>query len=117
MEFSFANKDRLASSYNGIAAGDDSRVRMTKMLAQNVDVYYGDKQVPQNISLDIQENRVTALIGPSGCGKLTFLRCLNRMNDTIEGCRVPGSILMDGEDINGPQMDPVALRARVGMVF
>src|SRR6056297_3052335 len=67
--------------------------------------------------MDIEDNTVTAFIGPSGCGKSTFLRCLNRMNDTIDICRVTGSIELDGRDINSRDVDPVQLRARVGMVF
>ena len=88
-----------------------------KMVAQNIHVFYGDKQALKGVSIDIDEDRVTAFIGPSGCGKSTFLRCLNRMNDTIPGARVTGHISLDGEDINGPAMDVVQLRARVGMVF
>jgi len=88
-----------------------------KMLARSVNVHYGDKQALFDVDLDILENHVTALIGPSGCGKSTFIRCLNRMNDVIEGCRVAGSILIDGEDIYAGDLDPVLLRARVGMVF
>ena len=80
-------------------------------------VFYGEKQALFDVSLDIPDRSVTAFIGPSGCGKSTFLRCLNRMNDTIEGCRVTGDIELDGEDIYSPQVDPVQLRARVGMVF
>jgi len=70
-----------------------------------------------DVSLDLADKSVTALIGPSGCGKSTFLRCMNRMNDTIPGARVDGVIEMDGENINDPKLDPVSLRARVGMVF
>jgi phosphate transport system ATP-binding protein len=88
-----------------------------KMSSRDVNVYYGDKHALKNVSLDIPERRVTALIGPSGCGKSTYLRCLNRMNDVIEGCRVTGEIRLDGEDIYHPSLDVVALRARVGMVF
>ena len=88
-----------------------------KVIARDVDVFYGDKQALKSVSLDIQERAVTALIGPSGCGKSTFLRCMNRMNDTIEGCRVTGSITLDGNDIHDPGLDVVELRARVGMVF
>jgi phosphate transport system ATP-binding protein len=88
-----------------------------KMTARDVNVYYGDKQALFDVSLDVLERSVTALIGPSGCGKSTFLRCLNRMNDTIEGCRVTGALMLDGQDIYAPQVDPVQLRARVGMVF
>jgi len=88
------------------------RIRCT-----DVNVYYGDKRAIRNINLDIGRNEVIALIGPSGCGKTTFLRCLNRMNDTIEGCRVTGDILMDEININEPRIDVVPLRAQVGMVF
>ncbi len=88
-----------------------------KFTTRNVDVFYGDKQAIFDASLDIGNNEVVALIGPSGCGKSTFLRALNRMNDTIESCRVSGSLQLDGEDIYSKTMDPVLLRARVGMVF
>jgi phosphate transport system ATP-binding protein len=88
-----------------------------KLTAHNVDVFYGDKKAIDDVSIDIDNGLVTAFIGPSGCGKSTFLRTLNRMNDTIAGARVEGQILLDGEDIYGRDMDPVALRARVGMVF
>jgi phosphate transport system ATP-binding protein len=88
-----------------------------KMTARDVNVYYGEKQALFDVSLDILDRSVTALIGPSGCGKSTFLRCLDRMNDVIEGCRVTGKITLDGQDIFAPQVDPVQLRARVGMVF
>ncbi len=84
---------------------------------QHLDFYYGPKKALGNISLEIQPRKVTALIGPSGCGKSTFLRCLNRMNDTIVGTRVEGKILLDGKDIYSEDMDVVALRQRVGMVF
>lgn len=80
-------------------------------------VFYGDAQALFDVSLDIAAHRVTALIGPSGCGKTSFLRCLNRMNDVIETCRVEGEIWVDEEKISAPQMDVVALRARIGMVF
>ncbi len=88
-----------------------------KMVSRDVNVHYGDKHALKHVDLDIPENRVTALIGPSGCGKSTYLRCLNRMNDVIEGCRVTGDIRLDGEDVYDPSLDVVALRARVGMVF
>ena len=87
------------------------------MTARAVDVFYGEKQALSGIDLGIPACQVTALIGPSGCGKSTFLRCLNRMNDVIEGCRVAGEILFDGRDIYDSDLDPVLLRARVGMVF
>ena len=88
-----------------------------KMSMRNVNVFYDDKQAINNVSLDLARHQVTALIGPSGCGKSTFLRCLNRMNDTIESCKVEGSFLLDDCDIYHKKMDPVLLRARVGMVF
>ena len=88
-----------------------------KIAAKDVCVFYGDKQALYDVCLDIAANSVTALIGPSGCGKSTFLRSINRMNDTIPGCRVTGRIDLDGEDINDKSLDPVLLRARVGMVF
>ncbi|MFC0687023.1 phosphate ABC transporter ATP-binding protein PstB [Novosphingobium clariflavum] len=92
-------------------------MQQTKLTARNVDVYYGAKKAINNVSIDIDNGVVTAFIGPSGCGKSTFLRSLNRMNDTIADARVTGEILLDGENIYAPDMDPVALRARVGMVF
>ncbi len=87
------------------------------MVARDVNVYYGDNHAIQNVSLDIGKKEVIALIGPSGCGKSTFLRCLNRMNDSIDIARVTGQIMLDGKDIYRKEQDPVALRARVGMVF
>ena len=87
-----------------------------KISAQGVNVFYGEKQALFDVSLDMPDKQVTALIGPSGCGKSTFLRCMNRMNDTILGCKVQGRIELDGEDVNERTLDPVLLRARVGMV-
>ena len=88
-----------------------------KFSARGVQVCYGDAQAIKDVDVDIQDRTVTAFIGPSGCGKSTFLRCLNRMNDTIDICRIRGDILLDGEDIYHKDVDPVQLRARVGMVF
>jgi phosphate transport system ATP-binding protein len=88
-----------------------------KIRARDVNVFYGEKQALFDVSLDVPERSVTALIGPSGCGKSTFLRCINRMNDTIPGAVVKGRIEIDGEDVNDKALDPVVLRARVGMVF
>jgi phosphate transport system ATP-binding protein len=88
-----------------------------KMVTRHVNLWYGDKQALFDINLGITERQVTALIGPSGCGKSTFLRCLNRMNDVIEGCRIEGDIRLDGEDIYDKSIDVVQLRAKVGMVF
>jgi phosphate ABC transporter, ATP-binding protein len=89
----------------------------SKISAKGVQVYYGDTHAIKDVSVEIGDKTVTAFIGPSGCGKSTFLRCLNRMNDTIDICRVQGSITMDDLDIYDPRVDPVQLRAKVGMVF
>jgi phosphate transport system ATP-binding protein len=88
-----------------------------KVVARDVNVYYGDKHALKDVSLDIPEKAVTAFIGPSGCGKTTFLRCINRMNDTIPTARVVGQIELDGQNIYDSSLDVVQLRARVGMVF
>jgi phosphate transport system ATP-binding protein len=88
-----------------------------KVIARDVNVYYGEKHALKAVDLDVPERAVTALIGPSGCGKSTFLRCINRMNDTISIARVTGRIEIDGRDIYDPTLDVVQLRARVGMVF
>jgi phosphate transport system ATP-binding protein len=91
--------------------------RSAKITARDCNVYYGEKHALKHVDVDIPERAVTAFIGPSGCGKSTFLRCINRMNDTISNCRVTGKIMIDGDDIYDPALDPVMLRARVGMVF
>ncbi len=88
-----------------------------KFSARNVQVYYGTTHAIKDVNVDIADKTVTAFIGPSGCGKSTFLRSLNRMNDTIDICRVEGDILLDGENIYDKRVDPVQLRAKVGMVF
>lgn len=88
-----------------------------KISARNLNVYYGIKQALFDINLDLFEKKVTALIGPSGCGKSTFIRCLNRMNDVIDICKVEGSIKVDGEEINGKEIDVNVVRERIGMVF
>ncbi|WP_179381757.1 phosphate ABC transporter ATP-binding protein PstB [Jannaschia marina] len=88
-----------------------------KITARGVQVYYGDTHAIKDVDVDIAANTVTAFIGPSGCGKSTFLRCINRMNDTIPVARVEGDIRIDGEDIYDKRVDPVQLRAKVGMVF
>ncbi len=95
----------------------DPRVEDPAIRSSGVNVFYGDAHAIKAVDLDIGKNEILAMIGPSGCGKSTFLRCLNRMNDTIDGCRVTGEIVMDGENINGRDIDVVPLRARVGMVF
>lgn len=88
-----------------------------KIGVKNLNFFYGLFQALKNINLDIKEKQITALIGPSGCGKSTFLRTLNRMNELIPNTRITGSIFLDGEDIFAPQVNPVNLRQRVGMVF
>ena len=88
-----------------------------KISAKGVQVFYADKHAIKNVDVEIQDKTVTAFIGPSGCGKSTFLRSLNRMNDTINTCRVEGEILLDGQNIYNLEVDPVQLRAKVGMVF
>ena len=92
-------------------------VEETKISARGVNVHYGPAQALKDVSVDIGDRLVTAFIGPSGCGKSTFLRCLNRMNDTIASARVTGRIELDGQDIYDARLDPVQLRAKVGMVF
>ena len=87
------------------------------MRADNVNVFYGKTQALHDVSIDIQEQQVTALIGPSGCGKSTFLRCLNRMNDVIDECSITGQISLGKQDIYAPNIDVVALRREIGMVF
>ncbi|MEH6832575.1 MAG: ATP-binding cassette domain-containing protein, partial [Sulfitobacter sp.] len=89
----------------------------SKISAKGVQVFYGDNHAIKDVNVEIEDKTVTAFIGPSGCGKSTFLRCINRMNDTIDICRVEGEILIDGEDIYDSSVDPVQLRAKVGMVF
>ena len=88
----------------------------TKIRVDDLDLYYGEKQALKGINMDIRENEVTALIGPSGCGKSTFLRCLNRMNDLIEGVKINGKIYLEDEEILTTN-DVINLRTRVGMVF
>jgi phosphate transport system ATP-binding protein len=88
-----------------------------RLKVESLNVYYGDFQAVKDINLSIKNQRVTALIGPSGCGKSTFIRCLNRMHEVTPGGRVEGRVLLDGQDLYGPNVDPVDVRRRVGMVF
>ena len=88
-----------------------------RITLRKVGVHYNEKAAICDVSMDIGGNQVTAMIGPSGCGKSTILRCLNRMNDVVEGCRVSGTICMDGHNIYDKSVDVVSLRARIGMVF
>jgi len=104
------------------AAGlDDSATRRgtgeTVIDSRNINVHYGDTQALSDINMEIPEGMVTALIGPSGCGKSTFLRCINRMNDLIDSCRVDGELRLHGKNVYDADVDPVALRRKVGMVF
>ena len=89
----------------------------TKICVRDLNLYYGSNHALKNIHMDIPAGPVTAFIGPSGCGKSTFLKTLNRMNDLVEGVRISGEVLLDGEQIYGPNVDTTALRRRVGMVF
>ena len=100
----------------GSIAGDASRGNI-KVDARDVSVFYGAKQALFNVSIGMPDRSVTAFIGPSGCGKTTFLRCINRMNDLIPGCKVAGAVEIDGTNVYDKSVDPVVLRARVGMVF
>lgn len=88
-----------------------------KVKTDKLKLWYGDKQALNGVSLDIYENKITAFIGPSGCGKSTYLRCLNRMNDLIDSVSIKGKVTLDGHDIYGSEVDEVAVRKKVGMVF
>lgn len=88
-----------------------------KIAAKNINLFYGQKQALFDVNLNFKKNSVTALIGPSGCGKSSFLRCINRMNDTILTCKIQGEIIIDGQNIYDDNLDLVLLRGRVGMVF
>lgn len=94
-----------------------SQTENTVITVTDLDFFYGDFQALTDINMEVEANRVTALIGPSGCGKSTFLRLLNRMNDLIPGTKVQGKVLLDEIDLYDPQVDPVDVRRRVGMVF
>ena len=90
---------------------------MSKISVKDLDLYYGNFKALKNINIEIEPNEITAFIGPSGCGKSTLLRCLNRMNDLVEGCKIEGNVLLDGTDIYGKNVDVNLLRKKVGMVF
>lgn len=89
----------------------------SKISVENLNLHYGENHALKNVNMEIKENAITAFIGPSGCGKSTFLRCLNRMNDLVDGCRVEGKVMLDGEDIYDKRVDTTLLRKKVGMVF
>ena len=103
--------------HNDLPRADQRSSLAEKFVIRSLGFYYGRFQALRGINLTIRERQITALIGPSGCGKSTFLRSLNRMNDIIEGARTEGTVLLDEEDIYQPEIDVVALRRRVGMVF
>ena len=102
---------------HGSERADTAHKSLPKATARNVSVFYGEKQALFGVNLDIPDRNVMAFIGPSGCGKTTFLRCFNRMNDTIAGAQVTGEVKIQGKNIYDPDVDPVQVRARVGMVF
>jgi len=100
-----------------VAPSSNDAKKKIKLHTEDVHVYYGESEAIKGIDLDIYQNEVVAFIGPSGCGKSTFHRTLNRMNDTIESCKVTGKVMLDQQDIYDPSLDVVLLRAQVGMVF
>ena len=102
---------------SGSRDAEEPVVHSIKMAVKDLDLYYGDFHALHGINMDIPENQITAFIGPSGCGKSTLLRTLNRMNDMVNGCRIEGSVTLDGEEIYGKEMDVNLLRKRIGMVF
>lgn len=89
----------------------------SKISVENLNLHYGENHALKDVNMEIADNAITAFIGPSGCGKSTFLRCLNRMNDLVDGCRVEGKVILDGEDIYDKRVDTTLLRKKVGMVF
>jgi phosphate transport system ATP-binding protein len=94
-----------------------SEIREADIVIRSLNLSYGDNQVLHDVTMDMEDRRVTALIGPSGCGKSTLLRCLNRMNDLIDDVRITGSIKVKGVDVNAPETDVIEIRRRIGMVF
>ncbi|MWV65349.1 phosphate ABC transporter ATP-binding protein [Halorubrum sp. JWXQ-INN 858] len=97
--------------------GRGDRPDETVLASRGLDVHYGDERALDGIDVDIPEHKVTAIIGPSGCGKSTFLRCINRMNDQIDACRIDGDLAFHGKNVYDEDVDPVALRRKIGMVF
>ncbi|MBD3275747.1 MAG: ATP-binding cassette domain-containing protein, partial [Candidatus Marinimicrobia bacterium] len=104
-------------SSNPLVANEGHENADVKMASENLSLYYGNDLAIYDVSLKVYENTITALIGPSGCGKSTLLRCFNRMNELIPGVRSEGKVLFHGEDLNAREVDPVAVRRRIGMVF
>lgn len=120
-----ANHENVKAGTTATAVGmrkNDGRTKCSpeediKFRLEGLCLYYGEQKVLEDINMDIRSRSITAVIGPSGCGKTSFLRCLNRMNDLVEGSRVEGGVFLDGEDIYRRECDVIALRRRVGMVF
>ena len=103
-----------------VQTGENTRadkIDETVLETRDLDIYYGDDRALRSVDIEIPENKVTALIGPSGCGKSTFLRCINRMNDQIDVCRVDGEVVFKGKNVYDDDVDPVALRRKIGQVF
>jgi phosphate transport system ATP-binding protein len=105
------NDSHLLENATAIALED------VRLKVEHLKIYYGDYLAVKDVNLSVKTNQVTAIIGPSGCGKSTFIRCLNRMHEVTPGGRVDGRVLLDGQDLYGPGVDPVDVRRRVGMVF
>jgi len=118
-ETSVETDDSVLSPTPGTAVTTDTGSRAAESIikSRSVSVFYDDQQALRDITMEIPEKRVTALIGPSGCGKSTFLRCVNRMNDLISSARVEGELLFSGKNVYDEDVDPVALRRKIGMVF
>ncbi|QLG27684.1 phosphate ABC transporter ATP-binding protein [Halorarum halophilum] len=119
---SVATDDQLIETdpgMGGLSEREESTpvTESTVIESRHLNVWYNDTQAIRDVSMEIPENQVTAMIGPSGCGKSTFLRCINRMNDLIDAARVEGELLFNGKDVYDEDVDPVALRRRIGMVF
>jgi phosphate transport system ATP-binding protein len=111
-----ADQTELAN-FGGMQVSSTATLNATRVAIRNLDFFYGDNRALKGVSLDFPDRQVTGMIGPSGCGKSTLLRCLNRMYDLYPGQRATGEVLMDGDNIIGPNIDLNALRSRIGMVF
>ena len=114
---STSEESLITTEVSSERTGRSDRPDATVLAARDLDVYYGDDRALASVDVEIPEHKVTAIIGPSGCGKSTFLRCINRMNDQIAVCRVDGDLSFHGKNVYDDDVDPVALRRRVGMVF